>query len=153
MCGRFWSMRLSLYWRSSATHQLHQTYFQDKVPYLVNVVDRRNTVDQRMVQDQALLMDIMQRFLFSHPTCPGVLGGTVRLLVFISYGFYLSWFVAGSVMVILAVTTLGLAIVVRPLEDAGRRTSSSFSLPPSHAPDLSIYQYTCPHLHLLPVLN
>ena len=66
-----------------------------------------DTVDQRWVQDQALMADMLQAHVFGGPLFPGVLGGTVQLLVLLIYAAaFLSGFVTGVVLVVLLVSLI-----------------------------------------------
>ncbi len=110
----------SLMVRAGTTAEFHRRYFKPKVAYVCNNLDPTlDTMDQRIVQDQAFLIDAMQMSLFGGQLFPGLAGGTFQLMVMLGYGIYLSWFATLTVIMTILVggggMIMGGALMARTL--------------------------------------
>eukprot|EP01065_Artemidia_motanka_P009332 TRINITY_DN14767_c0_g1_i1.p1 TRINITY_DN14767_c0_g1~~TRINITY_DN14767_c0_g1_i1.p1 ORF type:complete len:1169 (+),score=129.54 TRINITY_DN14767_c0_g1_i1:54-3509(+) len=103
----FCGMRLSLAMRVAVTEEMHRRYFRAGVPYAANVANPvADTIDQRMVQDQALAVEYLESFVFGGPGAGGALnvgtvGGTLQIVILTAYGMSLSWFTSLTVLLYL----------------------------------------------------
>jgi ABC-type uncharacterized transport system fused permease/ATPase subunit len=109
--GCYSGQMCSLMVRAATTAEFHRRYFKPKVAYVCNSLDPTvDTMDQRLVQDQALMVDAMQMSLFGGQLFPGVFGGSIQLLVLLGYGFYLSWFASLTVILMIIIGGGGMVL-------------------------------------------